>query len=216
MVIPGILQLISIGDTQTKIFVPDATAVKQYYSHNKEKAYWAKIWPASIGLCRFLKDHKNLIEDRTVLELAAGLGLPGLYAAPLARQVYITDIEPLAIDCVNVSVSNSGCTNITTATLHWSEAIVLQECPEVLLLSDVNYDPAIFEELTTVLLYFLQRDCTIIISTPQRLVAKEFINRLLCYCIGQWSCSIPLHESAVGVSVFVLKRNPEALSTIFY
>ena len=71
---------------------------------------------------------------------------------------------------------------------------------------DVNYESAVFDELLAVLEYFLQHKITIVISTPQRLIAKPFISRLLPYCTQQWNCGILLNRNETGVSVFVLEE----------
>ena len=53
------------------------------------------IWPAALELCAYLASHPSLVQGRNVLELGAGVGLPGLLAAQLgARSVVLTDYEP--------------------------------------------------------------------------------------------------------------------------
>lgn len=89
--------------------------------------------------------------------------------------------------------------------MDWKDAVQLP-LPDTLLLSDVNYEPKVFDELLKVSEHFLSNNVTIIISTPQRLVAKPFINRLLLYCHLQWSCNVLLNGKETGVSVFVLWR----------
>lgn len=177
------------------IAVPDAVAIQQQYANNKHNAYWAQVWPASVGLCHFLQQHSHFIKDKKVLELAAGLGLAGLFAAKWAKQVHITDIEPQAMEYIRQSIAHNQLQNVTCAAMDWNDAVQLS-LPEVVLLSDVNYSPAQFEELEKVIIYFIQKKVTVILSTPQRLVAKEFINRLLPYYKEQWE--------EEGVSVFVL------------
>lgn len=198
------LETYSFNDQRIEIYVPEEQAVLDRYRSNKENAYWAQVWPASIGLCLFLEQHTHLIRDKKILELAAGLGLPGLYAASLAKQITITDKEPISEIFVKQSAQHLELKNIITKTLNWKDAIQ-EPLPEVVLLSDVNYEPAVFEELKQVLQFFLQHQVTIIISTPQRLVAKPFIIELLPYSYLQWHCTVSLHEKETGVSVFVLK-----------
>lgn len=204
MSMPHSLQSFTISDQQLEIYVPDHAMVQQHYHNNKEAAYWAQIWPASIGLCQFLQQHPEYINGKNILELAAGLGLAGIYAAGIAKQVHITDIEPQAVDCVQHSIKHLQLTNVSCAAMDWKDAVNTL-LPDVLLLSDVNYEPAVFEELQQVLEYFLQNKVTIIISTPQRLVAKEFINRLLPYCKRQWNTDVLLNEKETAVSVLLLE-----------
>ncbi|OLP75861.1 Protein N-lysine methyltransferase METTL21A, partial [Symbiodinium microadriaticum] len=52
------------------------------------------IWPAASRLAEYLCDHPELIKDRSVLELGAGLGLVGAAcAAAGAKPVLVTDCE---------------------------------------------------------------------------------------------------------------------------
>lgn len=205
MALPFALQSFSINDIHLQIFVPQAKAVQQLYADNKHQSFWAQVWPASVGLCLFLQQHPHCISNKTVLELAAGLGLPGLYAARSAKQVCITDREQQAVDCVQQSAIHLQLLNVTAISMDWNEAM-RTPLPQVLLLSDVNYEPAVFEELQRVLHYFLQQKVTIIISTPQRLMAKQFINALLPYCVMQWNNNVAFNDKENWVSVFVLEQ----------
>ncbi|KAI3430311.1 hypothetical protein D9Q98_004907 [Chlorella vulgaris] len=56
------------------------------------------IWPASIALCRYLAAHPYLVVGQHVLELGAGMGLPGLLSASLgAASALLTDYEPAVL-----------------------------------------------------------------------------------------------------------------------
>ncbi|WP_460683934.1 class I SAM-dependent methyltransferase [Niabella aquatica] len=188
-----------------ELYVPDADAIRRYYADNKSGAYWAQIWPAAIGLCRFLNRYPEYILDKKVLELAAGVGLPGLFAARQAKKITITDKEPLAEAFIAASAAHLQLPNVTAATLDWTEA-PKAELPDVILLSDVNYESSVFEELQKVIEYFLAHHTTVIVSTPQRLVAKPFVISLLPYCIFQWNDTVLLHSTETGVSIFVLQE----------
>ena len=202
--LPPQLQTFTINNTKLEIYVPEVVAIQKEYLNKKEAAYWAQIWPAAIGLCKFLQTHPVYIADKKILELAAGLGLPGLFAAGTAGQVWITDRDGEAVGYVQQSIQHLQLLNAQAMVLDWKNAASML-LPDVLLLSDVNYEPAVFDELLKVLDHFLRNKVTIIISTPQRLVAKAFINRLLPYCTMQWNTNIVLNENDTGVSIFVLE-----------
>ncbi|MBO9618860.1 MAG: methyltransferase [Niabella sp.] len=203
MQLPVISKAFVIGNHKLEICMPAPEFVQQTYQRNKNAAYWAQVWPAAIGLCVFLQQHPQYITNKQVLELAAGLGLPGLYAAAFAQHATISDKEALATDYIKKSAEQLQLKNVTAIALDWRDAVT-RPLPDVVLLSDVNYEPAVFVELKKVINHFWQHKVTIIISTPQRLVAKPFITTLLPKTTQQWNTAIILNNTETDVSVFVL------------
>ena len=205
---PAILQQFLINTQAIEIFVPDPIVITEAYKNKQAGSaslYWAKVWPAAVGLCIYLQDNLHYIKDKNVLELAAGPGLPGIFLAPYAQQVCISDIEPQAVTLAQQSVVHYQLKNVSCRVVDWND---LQDIPipEVVLLSDVNYEPAQFEQLLLVIHYLLDKQCTIILSTPQRLMAKEFINQLLIVCKEQTAIEVKLEEKKTNISVFVLGK----------
>lgn len=205
---PPVLQTFFINDKDIEIFVPNPLLIKATYKNNGEdpaSLYWAKVWPASIGLCIFLQNNLQYIKDKNVLELAAGPGLPGIYSAVFSRQVCISDIEPQAVELVRLSATHNQLQNVSCRTIDWNDLSDVP-LPEILLLSDINYEPSQFEQLLLVIHYFLGNQCTIILSTPQRLMAKDFIIQLLPFCIVQTETAIEMEDQQTNISIFVLKK----------
>lgn len=203
---PAILQQFLINTQAIEIFVPDPVFLKDEYKSkqaNADSLYWARVWPSAIGLCIFLQENLQYIKDKNVLELAAGPGLPGIFLAPYAQQVCISDIEPQAVALMQQSAIHHQLKNVSCGVIDWND---LQDVPlpEVILLSDINYEPAQFKQLLLVIHYFLDKRCTIILSTPQRLMAKEFINQLLVFCKEQTVIEVNLEDRKTTISVFVL------------
>jgi predicted nicotinamide N-methyase len=205
---PPVLQTFFINDKAIEIFVPDPVLLKETYKNKEENTaslYWAKVWPAAVGLCIFLQNNLHYIKNKKILELAAGPGLPGIFCAAYARQVCISDIEPQAVVLASQSATQHQLENVNCRVIDWNE---LQNVPlpEVLLLSDINYEPSQFEQLLSVIRYFLDNQCTIILSTPQRLMAKDFINQLLLFCKEQTETEVEMESQKTTISVFVLKK----------
>jgi predicted nicotinamide N-methyase len=192
------LQTIHIKNTAVELFVPD-DSMNVPAQH---PPYWAKVWPASVGMCCFLENNKNYIENKTVLELAAGLGLPSVYTAGAAKLVIASDIERDAIKFIQQSAAHNKLLNLHTAVIDWNQVKEIK-MPEVLLLSDVNYEPSSFTGLLKAIHIFLNAGCTIILSTPQRLMAKAFITQLLPFSIQQEEI---ITEPGIAISVFVLAQ----------
>ncbi|MFL9483109.1 class I SAM-dependent methyltransferase [Chitinophagaceae bacterium LWZ2-11] len=183
------LRTFTIRPHTVSLFQPKDEDVQKNYIQNKEsenvvKPYWAKIWPASLAMSQFLVKYPNYIKGKTVVELAAGLGLPTLIASKYANEICCSDYLPEAVEVIKKSVEYNSITNVECKVLNWH---YLPETlkPEVLLMSDVNYEPDEFNVLYKVFMQFLNTGTTIILSTPQRLIAKPFIEKLLPWVIEQ-------------------------------
>lgn len=200
-----------VGNRMIKILVPEPAEVRKGYRQQKDAdaatpfPYWAKIWPAAMGLSQFLDANPGLVSNKTVLELAAGLALPSLVAAVYAREVMASDYLFEAVEYMSASVILNGFTNIKTLRINWHQ-IPPELDPDLILMSDVNYEPGEFDQLREVVGDFLKRDKTIILSTPQRLMAKRFIAGLLPFCSLQETIMVDDGESQIPVSILVLKK----------
>lgn len=136
-----------------------------------------------------------------MLELAAGLGLPSLVAARYAKQVICSDYLPEPLSFVQMSATENGIRNIETRIINWHH-IPADLLTDIVLLSDVNYDPASFDALDQLLSFFLEQDSLIILSTPQRIMAKPFIEKWMPFITIQEEFIL---EDEVRVSVLGLR-----------
>ena len=198
------LQSFTICKKAISIFVPDSFAIQKEYKH-QHTPYWGQVWHAAIGLCIFLQEHPEYIKNKTVLELGAGLGLPGIAAAANAKDVCISDKSAEAIAIVEKSVLHHQLNNVSCKVIDW-DIIENITIPEVVLLSDINYEPDAFAPLLIMINHLLENSCTIILSTPQRLMAKNFIEQVLVKCINQATIPVLLREKQEDISVFVLVK----------
>ncbi|ADK84206.1 Methyltransferase-16, putative [Desulfarculus baarsii DSM 2075] len=69
--------------------------------------FWTTLWPAAMVLASMVAKAPPT-DDGPILELGAGLGLPGLVAAALGRQALITDLEPDALEFAQAAVEANG------------------------------------------------------------------------------------------------------------
>jgi predicted nicotinamide N-methyase len=163
--------------------VPDPESVRQNYTADKKRnpeapfPFWAKIWPSAIALAEYLNQNPDFIKGKRVLELAGGLGLPSILASHYAEKVCCSDYLEEAVAVVRQTVLHNRLYNIDCAVYNWN-SLPEELSADVLLLSDVNYEPEVFDQLIMVCEKFLFSGTTIILTTPGRIVAKEFIYRL--------------------------------------
>lgn len=199
------LQTIQTAGLNLQLFVPDPGSVRRHYEqHSTDFPYWSQIWPSAIGLCEFLDHHKELISHRTVLELAAGLGLPSIFAARYAKAVLMSDYLPEAVQLMQQTIDHHQLANLSAALLDWNNIPSFIKA-DTLLLSDVNYAPELFDTVYAVITRFLREGSTVILSTPQRLMAKPFIEKLLAFTIQQEEITVQKNGNQLPVSVLVLK-----------
>jgi predicted nicotinamide N-methyase len=200
------LQQFAVDESLMELFVPDAGAVKKaWQSGDIPFPYWSQVWPSAKALATFLVQQPSFVRDKTVLELGAGLGLPSLVAARFAAQVRCTDYAPEAVDIAAASAAEAGLKNMTASVLDW------QHLPpglhaDVLLLSDINYVPEAFAQLSFVIAGFLSQGTTVLLSTPQRLMAKDFLVPLLADCQQQKEIEVSHEGKNVVITVMVLKK----------
>lgn len=72
-----------------------------------ELPFWAKIWPASMILAHFLSSMPHN-PDIEILEIGAGLGVCGLFAAARGFKTTITDITPDALLFARINALKNG------------------------------------------------------------------------------------------------------------
>lgn len=206
MPLPLCLQKFTIGRETVELFVPDAEAVRKAYQPGQTSfPYWSRVWPAALALSDFIVQHVHCVEKKTILELGAGLGLPSLVAARFARRVLCTDGSTDAFRIVARSAAHLRLQNIDTAMADWND-LPVDEDTDVLLLSDVAYDPGSFGSLLKRIDAYLHNGTTVLISMPQRLQSKEFALSLLHDCVQQEEYTIKQWGACVPLTVMALKR----------
>ena len=205
------LQTFHFGNYRFNAFVPEPLSLQQAFTKQLQTdpataaPYWAQVWPSAYALCEFIATQPHWLQNKTVLELAAGLGLPSLLAAQVATQVTCSDYIPEAVELMQQSIQENKLENIDAMLIDWNH-MPNDLSVDVLLLSDINYEPQAFETLFNVIISFLEKGTTILLSTPHRLMAKPFIDRLLPYS-KQWEEKIIATATpAVTCSVYVLQQ----------
>ena len=193
------------------IYIPAYKAVKAVYADliNLDPAtpfpFWAKLWPSSIALLDVLKAHPHLILNKHVLEIGAGIGLPSLMMAGVAKSIQISDYDKEAVALLQKNIEYLQLQNAAALQLDWNnlpEAIH----PEVILLSDVNYDPTQFDVLKNMIEKFIHQGCTIILSTPQRIMASPFVQKLESFIIERHEALVDENGIPKEISILVLSK----------
>ena len=169
------LQTFTFGNQSINIFVPDIVAIQKEY-HHQYVPYWAQVWHAAVGLCVFLQQHPEYVRHRTVLELGAGLGLPGIVVASIAKHVCISDKSEEAIAIAEQSVAHHQLSNVICKVFDWNDIKDIP-IPEVVLLSDINYEPDAFAAVLKMINLFLANNYSKYTATVD---GESFYRRSAC------------------------------------
>ncbi len=103
-------------------------------------------WPISEEFCSFIHHNQALFEGKSVVELGAGAGLPGLYAAAYAKNVCLTDSDDQVLQIAKCNISLNNATNVVAEKLRWGDELSLAAFQEahvtpfdIVLGSDILY-----------------------------------------------------------------------------
>ena len=199
------------SQNELSVLIPDPSSIKSTYDDLVQKdaatpfPFWAKLWPASIALTDFLQSNTQWVENKKVLEIGAGIGLPSFSIATLAKEVIISDHAADAIVLMNKNINHLQLTNTSAACLDWNH-FPNEIKADTILLSDVNYAPEQFEQLLNLLKRFIAEGSTIILATPQRIMGVPFVTSLASYITASHVCSVKENEQSIDISILILNN----------
>lgn len=126
----------------------------------------AVVWDAAIVMSEYLTQHQEIVRNRSVLELGAGMGLVGMVAALAGGKVTCTEREE-ALDRLQASVSSnfdSAVHNLTVTTLDWTRDQSDWDADfDVILGADIVYIEDTFFDLLRTFLHFAREDTTTVL-----------------------------------------------------
>lgn len=146
--------------------------------------YWAELWPAAIGLSKYLIEFDIIKNKEDVIEMGCGLGLPGIVAGKLGAKVIFTDYLEEALiftkknwnlNCLSESPSSGG--EVRFETLDWRQPNP-DFAADLVFASDICYEKRFFEFLPDAFRTLCKPGGSIIVSDPSREVAQDFFQNI--------------------------------------
>ncbi|XP_060921450.1 methyltransferase-like protein 23 [Labrus mixtus] len=125
--------------------------------------YGMYVWPCAVVLAQYLWTKREELKDKTVLELGAGVSLPGVLAAKCGAKVILSDNAqtPLCLENCRQSCEANSLQDVEVLGLTWGEVspdLVLLPKLDVILGSDVFYEPQDFEDVLVTVAFLLRRN----------------------------------------------------------
>ena len=97
----------------------DADAMQRLYHTLERRPHGYLLWESAIVMAGQLAQDAAAIEGKRVLELGAGVGLPGLVARGLDAQVWQTDLLPGALALAAYNAQQNGIADIEYFQADW-------------------------------------------------------------------------------------------------
>ncbi|XP_066498384.1 methyltransferase-like protein 23 isoform X2 [Hoplias malabaricus] len=125
--------------------------------------YGMYVWPCAVVLAQYVWTARENLQRKTVLELGAGVSLPGVVAAKCGADVILSDSAalPLCLDNCRRSCEANGVAGVAVVGLTWGQVSpeLLSLPPvDIILGSDVFYEPEDFEDVLVTVSFLLKRN----------------------------------------------------------
>ncbi|XP_029912739.1 histone-arginine methyltransferase METTL23 isoform X1 [Myripristis murdjan] len=125
--------------------------------------YGMYVWPCAVVLAQYLWTHAEELRNKTVLELGAGVSLPGVVAAKCGAKVILSDSAelPHCLENCRRSCEANRLPDVPVLGLTWGEIspdLVLLPALDIILGSDVFYEPEDFENVIVTAAFLLRKN----------------------------------------------------------
>lgn len=143
----------------------------------KDLPLWAKVWPASLILGRFLRQIRP--EGKTMLELGAGMGITSLIASSYGfRKIIASDISDEALDFMTANILRNNLENcISAMKLNFAEFPAnprFSENFDIITGSEILYMEDLLQPLCRLLDHHLEKGGRAVLCTDLKRASPKF------------------------------------------
>lgn len=169
---------VNLDGERLPLLVADLSSLKFDPEDPDQVPCWAEAWPAAHGLACYLWHQGERLRGRTVLELGAGAGLPGLVCGLKGARVSFSDFQPLALELCGLNARLHGLDGYRLLLEDW-RAFSCRERFDLVLGADIAYEPRLMPYLQEVILGAVNPGGAVLLSHPGRPQGLEFARLLL-------------------------------------
>ncbi|MFA7468665.1 MAG: methyltransferase [Desulfotomaculaceae bacterium] len=137
---------------------------------------WADIWPAARGAAHWIWEHLRFDGDE-LIELGAGLGLPGIVCGLKGARVTFSDFNPLALELAAANAKRNDLNVFSTLQADWRTYQPPKKYNWVLG-SDIFYDPKLNVHLLQLMPKLIAPGGYVLAAHPGRPATNEFLQAL--------------------------------------
>ena len=169
---------IPIGERKWRVeCVQDQGRVLAYAESHAQAPYGLLLWESAVALARSLHRRPTLVANKQVLELGAGVGLPGLVARSLGAEVWQTDHPTAALEVARLNARANDVGGIRQFTADWARWTD-DRLYDVILGADILYERAMQGSVVSIFGRNLAPDGFVLLADPGRQQSIDLLARL--------------------------------------
>lgn len=138
--------------------------------------YWADVWPAAGPMAQYIWEETDM-KGSEVMELGAGLGLPGIVAGLRGAKVTFSDYQEEALGIILNNARANGVENAEIILGDW-RAFTLTKKFDWILASEILYNPRLNPYAERILMENLKDDGQILVTHARRPATYEALERI--------------------------------------
>ena len=167
--------------------------------------FWAKLWEASFLLAYFL-GKQSVNPQHHLLEIGAGIGIVGIYAALCGHRITLTDINEDALLFARANALLNGLNDLEIRKLDWSDPEETRRY-DVIVGSEVVYDRRSYPLLVDFLRRSLAPEGVIFLAKNAELPAPTFFEELTkCFVFKKTTQSLRREGEAQQIELFAVRH----------
>jgi methyltransferase-like protein 23 len=169
---------VKIGEREWAIWcVEDQDVLLSLVSGEGDAPYGLLLWESAVALAHELEQRPQLVAGRRVLELGAGVGLPGLVARRLGAHVYQTDKAEEALRVAARNERENGLSGIERFLADWTKW-THSDHYDVIIGADILYETKMQSALASIVRRSIAPHGTVLVADPGRPQAIAFLSKL--------------------------------------
>uniref|UniRef100_F1MQ97 Histone-arginine methyltransferase METTL23 n=7 Tax=Bos TaxID=9903 RepID=F1MQ97_BOVIN len=161
--------------------------------------YGMYVWPCAVVLAQYLWFHRGSLPGKAVLEIGAGVSLPGIVAAKCGAEVTLSDSSELphclAICRESCQMNNLPQVHVVGLTWgHVSRDLLALPPQDIILASDVFFEPEDFEDILTTVYFLMQKNPKVKLWSTYQVRSADWSLEALLYKWDMKCVHIPLES----------------------